>query len=282
MLRIGSYELGIQVTDRFRLDGGAMFGTIPKVLWSREIEADISNRIQLVCRILVIRDGSKLILVDLGMGEKWNEKEQEMFAIEPAHEKPLAERIVGVTDIILTHLHFDHAAGVSRINQTGEATLTFPQAKHFLSKKNYLHAGKPGPRERASYLASDRGALERGKLSFTEDGNEIYPGIRAFFVDGHTHGLQWILIGEGKGAVAYPADLIPTAHHLPIPYVMGYDLCAETSMREKEVFLKRAMENEWIVVFEHDSKTAAATVNVDKKGRYCVGEVVDFPEFPIL
>ncbi len=278
MHKIGNYEISSLVTEKFRLDGGAMFGSVPKALWSKQITADELNRITLVCRVLVLRGKKETILIDVGMGRKWKEKEEQIFAIE-YRTKPLHQLIPEVSDLLLTHLHFDHAAGVTHHDDQGKAMLSFPNATHYLSKKNHLHAMSPGPRERASYLKDTIEPLAHAQLHYTSSGEEVLPGIRVFYSEGHTHGLQWILIGEGKGAVAYPADLIPTAHHVPIPYVMGYDLCAETTMAEKTDFLEQASKDEWVVVFEHDEHTPAAKIQKEGEGRFFVGEKVNLLEF---
>lgn len=274
MQTIGNYSLSVLETESFRLDGGAMFGSVPKTLWSKKIAADSENRIGLVSRSLILRDQSRVIVVDVGLGRKWTEKETQIYAIQTKLSQPLEKTIAGVTDVILTHLHFDHASGISYLDQHGTNVLSFPQARVFLAERNLTHAKNPNIRERASYLHHTLEPLQNSNLCFSNDGQEILPAISVFYSEGHTHGLQWVLIGEGKGAVAYPADMIPTAHHIPIAYVMGYDLCAETTMKEKAEFLKRAWKEEWVVVFEHDAETCAGTIHCDKDGRFSLGEVV--------
>lgn len=274
MLRVGPYEVSVLVADRLRLDGGAMFGAIPKTLWERSIAADEKNRIQLVCRLLVLKSSERTVLVDLGVGRKWDQRRRDIYAIEHIVAKPLLEEFEGVTDIILTHLHFDHVGGISHIGADNRPVLSAPKARVYLNKVNWEHAHNCGLREKASYLPENLGPLSKADLRFVGDGEEILPQIRTFFANGHTHGLCWIQVGEGTGSVVYPSDLIPMSHHVPIPYVMGYDLCAETSMLEKERFLKGAVEENWIVVFEHDPDIAAATVVRDSSGRYLIGEVV--------
>ena len=270
MQHSSGYTVESVLPDIFRLDGGAMFGAVPKALWERRIPSDERNRIQLACRILHLTGYGKEILIDLGCGTKWNDKDRDIFAVEPK-TKPVHELFPGTTDVILTHLHFDHAGGIS-YNSPG-LMLSFPRAAHYLPKKNLEHARNPGPRERASYLRENIEVLDHAKLNLTTNGSTILPFITAFEVNGHTHGLQWLLIGQAPGAIAYPADLIPTAHHVSIPYVMGYDLCAETTMREKHAFLERAVQENWIVVFEHDIDTPAATIRKDEKGQFTVDKV---------
>ena len=281
LMNVSGYDVCYLVSDNFRLDGGAMFGAVPRTLWQRHIEPDQKNRIPLTCRLLLLRNATQTILVDVGCGINWNEKLRDIFAIENLLASSLSEACGNVTDIVLTHLHFDHAAGISYRNSSNNLTLSFPDANVFVSDVNWNHARNPGVRERASYLPDTLVPLESAKLKLTQHAEEILPSVKVELVNGHTHGLQWLLIGEGSDALAYPADLIPTAHHIPVPYVMGYDLCAETSMREKEHFLDRAVRENWTVVFEHDRDTPAARIIKDDKGRYSKGETVEIPELKL-
>lgn len=276
-MQVGRYTVSTFVPDRFRLDGGAMFGSVPKVLWSRKIAADEQNRIQLACRVLVLQDGARRILVDVGMGRKWSEKEVGIYAIEYGAAGPIETAVPGVTDVILTHLHFDHGGGVTHRTAAGEVKLSFPQAKHYLHRSNWEIARKPGLRERASYLKDHVEPLAQADLVLVGNGDEILPDISGHISNGHTQGLQWILIDGGENKIAYPADLIPTSHHLSVPYVMGYDLCAQVSMQEKEAFVRRAVEENWIIVFEHDAEVAAARIKFDEKGQPVVREQVALP-----
>jgi glyoxylase-like metal-dependent hydrolase (beta-lactamase superfamily II) len=180
-----------------------------------------------------------------------------------------------VTDIILTHLHFDHAGGISRYRPgTAEPELRFPRARVYLQADNYETARRPNVRERASYLAENVRALEGARLELTSGSQEIFPGLWVHGGNGHTRGHQWVEVREGPQAVVFPGDLMPTSHHVPLPYTMGYDMSAEALLVEKEDFLRRAVAGDWIVVFEHDPETAAARLKVDDKGRYALREVV--------
>ena len=268
LMKIGSYSISSILVDRFRLDGGAMFGTVPKPLWSKRIAADELNRIQLASRVLLIENGSQKILIDVGCGRKWDLKQQEIFKFEPLLKPALEVQHPDVTDIILTHLHFDHAGGITRWDEQGKAVLSFPAARIYLQERNWERAQNPGLRERASYLSPNVEPLKQAQLTLTKDDQEIFPGISLHRSNGHTDGLQWVLIRSGSEALAYPADLVPTAHHLPVPWVMSYDLSAEISMREKELFLSQAVMDNWWIVFEHDAETAAVRVERDKRGNY--------------
>ncbi len=275
MFQLGPFNISLLELDRFRLDGGAMFGSVPKSLWARRIAADDNNRIQLTCRVMVIETQveaqNRKFLVDVGMGRKWSEKERAIYEIEHLATKPLHELVSDVTGVILTHMHFDHAGGVSYRDRDG-LHLSFPNAVHFLSERNWSHAQHPGVRERASYLKDNIEPLKDAKLVLTNDGEEVLPGISLHRSEGHTHGLQMVKVSgvtpSGTATLFYPADLIPTAHHISTPYVMGYDLCAETSMSEKERYLTQAVAENWILVFEHDADTPACRVGQDEKGNF--------------
>ena len=274
-MKIGEYEISTLVCDHISLDGGAMFGSIPKTLWERAIPADERNRIPMACRLLIVRGDHRTFLVDVGCGDKWSEKEREIFAISSVLDGSLADAVGEVTDIVITHLHFDHAGGISKRNSE-DLQLVFPDAKVYCSKKNFEHAKNPGIRERASYLKDNISVLESADLVLTDDGQEIAPGISLHQANGHTHGLQWVKISDGRKTLAFPSDLMPTAHHVPLPWVMGYDLCAETSMAEKGAFLKQAADEDWILVFEHDRETCAGTVGIDDRGRYQLKSSLSF------
>ncbi len=148
-----------------------------------------------------------------------------------------------------------------------------------LQEKNWDRAQNPGVRERATYLAPNIEPLKNAKLRLAKDGQEILPGVKVFEINGHTDGMQWVLLSDGNTKLAYAADLIPTAHHLPVPYVMGYDLCASTSMREKEAFLEQAEREGWWVAFDHDADTAIVRVGRDKKGAFEAAERGELPVF---
>ena len=182
--------------------------------------------------------------------------------------------MAGVTDVLLTHLHFDHAGGISRFGEKGIEPC-YPGAVHFVGRDNYENAKAPNVREKASYLPENVDAVAMVSHRFTEDGDEVWPGITVHQANGHTRGLQWVNVSDGGITIVFPADLIPTSKHLPLPFVMGYDICAERALAEKEAFTANAVAEGWIVVFEHDPVLGAAKVAFDDRGRAVVAEPVE-------
>lgn len=260
-MQLGPYRVELIVHGTFMLDGGAMFGSVPKPLWSRLIAPDELNRIPMVARSLIIEAGDRRILVDTGCGDKWDAKSRKIFAFD-SYAPELGE----ITDVVLSHLHFDHAGGVSRYD--GDRLVpSFPEARHHVSRANLENARNPNVRERASYLKENLDPLREVDLRLTEDGGEIVPGITVHQVHGHTRGLQWLKLETDEGVIAFPSDLFPTSHHLPIPYVMGYDICAATAMEEKQSFIEQAVKQDWLVVFQHDPQVPAAAVAFDDRNR---------------
>ena len=273
----GRFKISVYNHGFFRLDGGAMFGPVPKTIWSRRMPADEENRIRLATRSLLIDAGERRFMVDVGNGDKWSERLTQVFAFQNFSPQETGFDPGAVTDIILTHLHFDHAGGISRYRagSTTDLELCYPQARVYVQAENYENAKTPNLRERASYLKENVQILEQAKLELTHGTEEIYPGIWVHQREGHTRGQQWVEVREGTRSVAYPDDLIPTAHHLQLPYSMGYDISAGTLLKEKEEFLNRAVAGDWIVVFEHDPDVSAARLKTDEKGRFAVREIVE-------
>jgi glyoxylase-like metal-dependent hydrolase (beta-lactamase superfamily II) len=261
------------VLSYFRLDGGSMFGSVPKALWERFAPADDKNRIALVARALYLESEGRRILIDAGLGGKFEPREAEMFAVSSAPERELPFRWAELTHLIPTHLHFDHGGGLTvRHEPGGPVALAAPAAKVYLQRANWERALAPGPRERASYLGENVEPLRQADLELVDGDRELLPGVSVHRSDGHTRGMQWLTVEAEMGTLAFPADLIPTTSHLHLPFVMGYDMCVETLLGEKEAFLRRAVAERWIVVFAHDAKTPASRLALEARGRFCLGE----------
>ena len=268
------------VLSRFRLDGGAMFGAVPRVLWERQRKPDEEGRIDLVGRALLLSDGERTILVDAGVGDKFDESARARFCVVTAADSELPFQWAELTDIVPTHLHFDHGGGLTRWRDgdRNEAELVAPQARVFLQEANWEHAGAPGVRERGSYLRENVEPLKEARLELLNDSVEVVPGVRVRRSDGHTRGMQWLVVETTHGVVAFPSDLVPTASHLHLPWGMGYDMCAERLLEEKQAFLEEAVAGRWIVVFAHDPETPAGRVGVDARGRFVLSETVTWEE----
>jgi glyoxylase-like metal-dependent hydrolase (beta-lactamase superfamily II) len=257
-LTLGSWRVTTVESGMFSLDGGSMFGSVPKTLWSRQQPADDRNRIRLAMRCLLIEGEGRRILVDDGIGTKLPEKLADIYGVDHSvHtlEKSLAALGLGVediTDVVLTHLHFDHAGGSTR-NTEGVLLPRLPNAMYYIQKKNWDNAHRPNPRERASYLLENFDPLEQaGVLRLWEGPQQPWPGIELFTADGHTRGQQLVRVSGGGQTLYFVADLIPTASHVRIPFVMGYDVAAIETMAEKRALLERAVaEHAWIAL-EHD------------------------------
>jgi glyoxylase-like metal-dependent hydrolase (beta-lactamase superfamily II) len=280
VLPLGRFRIHEICDGTFALDGGAMFGIIPRPLWERHLPADEKNRVRLALRCLLIEDGSRKILIDDGIGTKWDDKQMGIYGIDRSKrslEGDLARigvRSDQITDVVLTHLHFDHAGGTTRIGPAGELTLSFPNATYHLQGRNWRWAHHPSEKDAGSYLPENFSVLENsGRLNLIEGDTELLPGFFLGVSEGHTVGLQLPRIETEHGALIYCADLIPTAAHLKPSWVMGYDLYPLTSIEEKKMLLAQALEEDWILCFEHEPRFAACRVR-ESNGAVIQGEVV--------
>ncbi|MES2358414.1 MAG: MBL fold metallo-hydrolase [Gemmatimonadota bacterium] len=259
-----------------RLDGGAMFGVVPKPLWERRIPADERNRIQLGMRCLLIEHPSGLILIDSGAGNKENAKFHEIYGVEnvgangrTALEDGLAQ--VGVSPeqiaiLISTHLHFDHAGGNTFVDDAGVVRPTFPRARYLVQRGEYEFATHTNERTAASYF--DRNyvpTLESGQLELLEGESEIVDGIGVLVTPGHTPYHQSVVIRSAGETAIFLGDLVPTHAHLPLPWIMGYDVEPLVTLESKRGLLKRVEQGDWTVIFEHDAVVPWGRVQFDGK-----------------
>jgi methylmalonyl-CoA epimerase len=271
---VGDLEL-ISVCDGFLgLDGGAMFGVVPKPLWSKVAPADDRNRITLAMRPLIVR-GVRTMLIDAGLGDKDSEKFHEIYAVDRRRnlDHTLAEAGLAPEDIeivLASHLHFDHAGGFTVRDASGRVRPKFPRAQYIVRRGEWEDATHPSVRTRASYLPDNYVPLaEAGVLQLVDDDQTIMPGVRVRRTGGHTRHHQMILIESGGRSAAFVADLIPTTAHLPDAWVMGFDLFPLESVAAKQAFVKQAIADETLVFFEHDPAIAAGVLR-ERDGRRSV------------
>ncbi|MBZ0182787.1 MAG: MBL fold metallo-hydrolase [Melioribacteraceae bacterium] len=270
-MKIGKYNLRFIQTGLFALDGGAMFGIIPKPLWEKSNPPDEKNRIKLGAKSILLESDSRKILVDTGIGSNWDEKFLKIYDVQ-FHNNNLFDELNKVnikpdeiTDVILTHLHFDHTGG-SVIEQNGKMIPAFPNADYHVQKEHFDWALNPSDRDRGSFIKNRFIHLaEEGILNFIND-KYFDDEIEFIKVYGHTIGMQLIKIFDSSNTILYCADLVPTSSHVPVPYVMGYDIQPLNTVKEKNELFPMAVEEEWKLIFEHDPKILAATINKTEKG----------------
>ncbi|MEM7048971.1 MAG: MBL fold metallo-hydrolase [Acidobacteriota bacterium] len=271
----GEFDLELVDDGLFRLDGGAMFGTVPKVLWARRKAPDEDNRITMVTNCPLLRRGDDLVLIDTGIGDKNDERFRRLFGMaEDAVRLPAAIAAAGyelgdVTHVINTHLHFDHCGWNTR-QVGGRLEPTFPNARYWLNRGEVEHARAPNVRDGASYDPRNWEPLfEAGQVELFDDEAEPVAGIRAIKAPGHNADMCVVRIdGGGEYQALFLADLVPTAAHVPYPWVMGYDLFPVTTIENKQRWLPRAAEEGWLVIFEHDPEVPLARLVPDRPGRY--------------
>jgi len=270
----------------FKLDGGAMFGVVPKSIWQRTNPADENNLCNWATRCLLVDTGSRVVLVDTGIGNKQRESYLKYFQISNYQSfdellKPLGYQTSNITDVVLTHLHFDHCGGAVSLDLEENPFLTFPNANYWVSEKQWKYATtNPNHREKHSFLEENLKSLSNsGKLNFLTNYNHLnIDEIELIFVDGHTKGLTIPIITTEKGKLAFVSELIPSSSHIGIGYVSSFDSEPVITMKEKESFLQRALEENITLIFQHDFEFEAATLFQTEKGIKCnwKGSLADF------
>lgn len=285
-MQFDKFKVSIASDGKFWLDGGAMFGIVPKTLWDKLNPADELNRIELGLNCLLIQTSEKNVLIDTGVGEKLGERFKGIYRVErdSGLTRSLEKYRLKPQDIdfvINTHLHFDHCGGntischedsVAKCSgrpwsANKNIIPTFPNAKYIIQKQEWIDATNPNERTKASYLNENFIPIdEAGQLILIDGENEILPGIKAIVTNGHTRGHQSVLIESGDKKAIYLGDLIPTTSHIKIPYIMGYDLYPLDIVEKKKEILKQAMDEHWLLIFEHDPKIPFAYL-VEEEGR---------------
>ncbi|MES2654328.1 MAG: MBL fold metallo-hydrolase [Bacteroidota bacterium] len=260
-------------TGRFKLDGGAMFGVVPKSIWNKLNPADDNNMISLAMRCLLIEDGNRLMLIDNGMGDKQDAK---FFGHYYMHgdftlEKSLAAHGFtpdDITDMVLTHLHFDHCGGSIKWNSDRTKYETaFKNATYWIADAHWQEAIAPNPREKASFLKENILPIEEsGQLKLLKPNEKFHPEIDLLFTVGHTNNMMHPIVPYNNTKLIYLADVIPTMAHIPTPYVMGYDVRPLDTMKEKTNILKQAVDNNYLLYFEHDPFNEMCSVHETEKG----------------
>jgi glyoxylase-like metal-dependent hydrolase (beta-lactamase superfamily II) len=270
-MKLGKFKIYSVLDGFFRLDGGAMFGVIPKVLWQKTNPPDKNNRILLALRCCLIRTPNELVLIDTGIGHKFQGKFEDIYQVkkeiflEKSLEK-LGYKPADITIVINTHLHFDHCGGNTKLDENGKVIPTFPNAKYYIQKSEWEAGNNPDDRSKASYLKENFLPLqEAGVLKLVDGDTKIIDGIEVIKTSAHTYGHQVIVVTSEVKKLIYWGDLIPTASHLSLPYLMSYDLFPLQTMEQKEKLLAEALAENWVSFFEHDPKIAMAYLTQENK-----------------
>ena len=272
-MKLDQIELISILENSFYLDGGSMFGVIPRMIWGRMVPYDENNMIRLDINPLLIKTPDQNIIVDTGFGDILNEKQQKIYALAgpTKWDEQLAKNGLkpeDITAVILTHAHADHAMGALRLGRDGKPELRFPNAKIYVQKREWRDAMKPNERTAATYLTDNLRILEEsGRLELLDGDTGIFRGISVQVMGGHTPGSQAIMIDGAGQRVIYPADIMPMTSHIRIPYVAAVDLDPTTTMESKRWLHERMLKDDWILAFDHDIDIKFARFVADEKGR---------------
>jgi len=280
-MKFGDLSITLVNGGDFRLDGGAMHGVVPKTIWSKLASCDALNRCSYATNCLLIEGRGKRVLIETGNGDKFPPKEREIYGIDHDRsiEKNLRERGVepeSIDLVVMTHLHFDHSGGTTRRTDSGSLAPVFSRARHVIQRQELDDATHPHERNRASYLVENFAPLlDAGLLQPVEGEVEIAPGVRVVPTPGHTRGHQSVLVDDGQGhKLLFLGDVVPTAVHVRLPFIMAYDLDVVGTLESKRRILGRAQQERWLLVFGHDQQTRAGYLGVDARGQLGLAEPV--------
>jgi len=280
-MQLGDYRVEVVPDTEFGLDGGAMFGVVPRALWSKPCPPDNENRIRMNMNCLFVDTGTERILIETGIGDKWTPRQAEMYGIR--RQRSLSESLFAITSVradeisivVNTHLHFDHAGGNTTVNADGEVVPTFKNARYFVSRSEYAHAEAPHERDRASYLPANwRPVVESGQLELKDSDYEVVPGLKMETVTGHSKTMQCVRLNR-EGTTLYSfADLIPMRAHVALPWIMGYDLYPVETLESKKRLLPQAAHEQWICFFYHDPDQPFGRID-EQDGKFIVKTLPD-------
>jgi glyoxylase-like metal-dependent hydrolase (beta-lactamase superfamily II) len=280
-MQLGEFEITPLLDGHFRLDGGSLFGVVPRVVWEKKVAPDERHRVRLAVRCLLVRNSVRTVLIDSGQGNKQSEKFRDRYAVE--QPVTLLDRLQGlgvkpedVTDVINCHLHFDHA-GWNTIRDGNRIVPTFPNARYWSQRREWQRAQHYATeRDQASFLAEDFLPLKEPRWELIEGERSVSPGIEILPLPGHTLGTQGVLISVGEKKVAFLGDLIPTRYHVPYAWIAAFDLYPVETLATKRRILPRAVREEWICVFDHDPDVPAARLVEESPGALGVMAAEDF------
>ncbi len=280
-MQLGDYRVEVVPDTEFGLDGGAMFGVVPRALWSKPCPPDNENRIRMNMNCLFVDTGAERILIETGIGDKWTPRQAEMYGIR--RQRTLSESLFAITGVradeisivVNTHLHFDHAGGNTTVNADGEVVPTFKNARYFVSRSEYSHAEAPHERDRASYLPANwRPVVESGQLELKDADYDVVPGLKMETVTGHSKTMQCVRLNR-EGTTLYSfADLIPMRAHVALPWIMGYDLYPVETLESKKRLLPQAAHEQWICFFYHDPDQPFGRID-EQDGKFLVKTLPD-------
>lgn len=277
-MQFADYRVEVVPDTEFRLDGGAMFGVVPRSLWSRVCPPDEHNRIRLNMNCLFVEAAGERILIETGIGDKWSEKQASIYGITRA--RPLSESLKAITNVsaeeitivVNTHLHFDHAGGNTMLDEEGRACPAFPNARYFVSRREYEHAESPHERDRASYMTENWRPLQAsGQLELKDDAYEVVPGLRMMTVPGHSRTMQCVRLERGGRTLFGFADLVPMRAHVPLAWIMGYDLYPVETLEAKKRLLPEAARARWFCLFYHDPEVPLCRITEEDGKLRAVG-----------